>query len=1268
MKLVFNILTFLLLLNNCFSQQVYERKINWSIKSNITDSYEKKYLWFDNAVYLDHESMIPSHFELIKIDESISNYKNYSVTIENDIWGPINDAEYIAVDASAISVGNQNIVYSIAKEAGKKFVQISTPTIRLNRENRLEKLISFRVNIYPVASTNGSSVKLLKNPTKSSSVLSSGKWIKVFIENSGIHKITYSELQSFGLGNLSNVSIWGNGGKKLAFMNNQTSPDDLNPIPIYIEKGNDGIFNQGDYILFFAEGPKYPVYNPSVDMWTEEQHPYTKKTHYFITTDHTQTLIQTETQPLDANNYTSNSYDAIITFEQNDTNLVKSGREWFGDIFDLTTTRNYNTNLSNPEVGSELKVWLRAAARSAASSNYTVKVNSVNIGTLSLNGVIIGDELADLVSVKSQVFKTTIPNNNLTIELSYNKTIAASTGWLDFLTINARQRLVYNGSQLIYRDLLSTGTGRVTQFTIQTNSQNVQIWDVSNINQAKKIETTINAGSLSFKCSTESLRQFIAFEPSNTRSVSFVGEVANQNLHGLNQPDMVIVTHPTFLSHANELASIHRELDELNVVVLTNEQVYNEFSSGNPDVSSIRNLMRMLYQRANAENEFPRYLLLFGDGSYDNLSTKSSNTNYILTFQSERSINKIQSFITDDYFGLLDENEGEADGLLDIGIGRIPAKSTQEADVVIGKIKQYISSDNIGGWQNQLLFIGDDEDGNIHMQDANTLADYISINHNEYNIQKVFFDAYKQENSSGGASYPDATSAINTTINNGALLVNYTGHGNERWLSHEKVIMLDDVLSWKNYKSLSLFVTATCEFSRFDDYNLTSTGEWVLLSPKGAGIALLSTTRLVYSNPNFVLNYNFIKNIFAKSGVDNTYNTLGDLVRVTKNISGTGYNKRNFTLLGDPALKLRYPKYKIDLLSLNGKLLTEQTDTLKALSEVSINGQVLDFNGNLASNFTGLATITVFDKAKNITTLTNDGGYPMTFSSRENVIYKGNAAVEGGLFELDFIVPKDINYQYGSGRISLFATNNDETAMGSNESIIVGGISNFPAEDVTGPEIKIYLNDENFKNGGISDPNPKLLVKLFDESGINTTGIGIGHDLTATLSSDDLVQKFNLNNYYQSDVNDFKRGRVEFQLTNLSPGLKKMRVKAWDIYNNSSETEISFNVTSGNKLEIKNFYGFPNPFSDKTDMFFEHNQPDTDLDIEIQIFNYSGMLVKQIFYSEQNSGNYRIGPISWNGLNNTGSPLGRGIYICRLIVKSANGDTAQIQNKLVIMK
>ncbi|HPD95214.1 MAG TPA: type IX secretion system sortase PorU [Tenuifilaceae bacterium] len=1230
-----------------YGQDTLSRTIKWNIPSEISS---KKTPSFNGAVFQDATDNVPCYFELIPITGPENQIK-----IVDKVWQTYTETdEKVQKDTTAL--------ISISKSRGKNFAQVTIPALRV-KNNEVQLLRKFNILVY--TNTESKGISNLKE-NKKNSVLSSGTWVKVSVTKSGIYKINYNELETYGLTNLSNVSIWGNGGKTLPYYNYELSPDDLNPIPTYIYKGTDGIFNSNDYILFYAEGPDTYTYNATNDIWEYKHHNYSNTISYFITTDYPQTLIQEKSYLNSTPTYTTNQYDAFYTYEPNDTNLIESGREWFGDIFDLTTQRTYSTNFSNPVSGTTGKVLVRAAARADVSSNFSIQVNGTQVGTISLNAVSIGDELADVVSVKEQLFTFTQNSSPTEVKLTYSKPNSAAIGFLDYVTVNSRQQLKYNNNQLIFRDLQSKEVGKISNFTIDNATSNLQVWDISNINNSMLIKSQYSDSKLTFNVPTDSIRHFIAFDPDKALSVTFEEQVANQNIHGITNPEFIIVTHPNFTAQAEEIANLHAEYDGLNVTVVTTNQVYNEFSSGNRDVSAIRNMMRYFYNISATTSNSPKYLLLIGDGSYNNLSQDATNSNFVPTYQSARSINNTGSFVSDDYFGLLDENEGEASGLLDIGIGRFPVNTTEQAETVVSKVRKYLSYTDSGDWQSKLCFIGDDEDANVHMEDANTLAEYISTNHNEYNISKIFFDAYTQVATAGGESYPDVTKAINSAINNGLLLVNYTGHGNERWLAHEKVVMLDDILSWENSPMLPLFITATCEFSRFDNYHMTSSGEWVLLSPKGGAIALLSTTRLVYSSPNFVLNYNFIQNAFNKDSTGKHYR-LGDLIRISKNLSGSGNNKRNFSLLGDPALMLRYPSYNAVLQTVNDKPVTDN-DTISALDKVILTGNIEDENNQLVSNYNGVATVTVYDKKSEITTLANNGGTPMTFYCRDNIIYKGEANVTNGEFSLEFVVPKDINMAFGDGRVSIFATNSSTSALGSNESVIVGGVSDNPTTDNTGPEISIYFNDTLFTGNGITDSNPMLLVKLFDENGINTTGIGIGHDITATLTSPDgETNYFVLNPYYKANTNDFKVGFADYQLTNLTPGTYQLYLKAWDVYNNSSEKTIRFNVT-GNNFVIKNFYNYPNPFTNGTSIYFEHNRPDKELTAKVQVYDISGRLVKDFTPTTVNNGGYRVGPIFWNGTGNNGSKLPRGIYIGLLKVTTGDGESAQCRQKFVLSK
>lgn len=1205
---------------------------------------------------------MPQYTELLKLSTNKVN-----INIKNQNWQLLSTAEKLICDELQVD-DYQGFKYSIEWQNKKPYALISISTIRKNHAGELEKLIAFDIEI----NKNAADAAPAKNSTPSSlfkgeSVLRSGRWVKVNVSISGIYKITYSELEAWGLNN-ANISVWGNGGRALPYMNNQPCPDDLIPVPVQVVTGNDGVFNQGDYILFYAEGAETYEFLPEQEMWTKTQHPYSHHISYFLTIDQEPTPITTSPTPETPANQHTSAYDAVVVFEYNAINLVRSGRKWFGDLFDVNTTHEYHTKLQNPVHGSTMRVFVQMAAKSTQQTNFTISANSNTIGTLTM-GRIDGSSHSNVASIANTLITSTIPNNELTLKITYNKANTTDQGWLDFLAVNARQHLIFDGSQLTFWDSQSCGTGNITEFTLSNATSDTKIWDITQHNATMIIPTT-GSGTIRFTQNTDTLRRFIAFSPDNALTVEFDQEVENQNLHAMGQPELVIVTHPDFLAQAQELAQIHRQNDHMSVEVVTTTMVYNEFSSGTSDVSAIRNLMRMLYQRAQTYDEQPKYLLLFGDGSYDNRSLAKNNTNRIPTYQSENSINPVISYVTDDFFGLLDPDEGGEKGLLDIGVGRLPANSIDEAQTLLEKIKIYTSNQNIADWQNILCFVGDDGDNNTHMNDANQLADYVVENHPEFNVQKIFFDAYPLAVLPTGHRYPDVTNAINSRMNNGALLLNYTGHANERWLAYEKVVMSNDILAWQNLRALPLFVTATCEYSRFDDPNLVSAGELVLLSPKGGAIALLSTTRVVYSSPNFILNFNFIKNVFEKDTVTGNYRTLGELIKLSKNLSGSGNNKLNFTLLGDPALRLRYPSYGMNLTAIDGNTVDNLPDTLKSLDRVTLSGNVVDNHGNTDNNFNGTATIALYDKATLITTLGNNGNTPIQFKSQENILFRGTTPVENGHFNVEFILPKDINFAFGKGKISMFASNNQCSASGQYSNLLVGGINNNVEPDNQGPEIELYLNDLQFKNGGICGPNPKLLVKLRDPSGINTTGIGIGHDFTATISNQlGNKQVINLNAYYNSTGGHFDQGEAKYQLANLDLGLHKISVKAWDTYNNSTVAELKFRVTNDNQFEAQNLMCAPNPISDwGTAFYFEHNQPDVTFDIDLKIFGLTGNLVKHIELHDTNSGNYRYGPLPWDGKTQQGNNLSPGMYIARMQITTQNGQKRTLQQKILVIR
>ncbi|MBN2864213.1 MAG: type IX secretion system sortase PorU, partial [Bacteroidales bacterium] len=762
----------------------------------------------------------------------------------------------------------------------------------------------------------------------------------------------------------------------------------------------------------------------------------------------------------------------------------------------------------------------------------------------------------------------------------YNNGDSGAKGWLDFITLHGRKQNIFTGGTNFLSDAGSIAPARTTEFTVKSPAESPVIWDITDFSDPKIISYTKIGEDIRFKAPTETLRSFVLFLEKNTIEPLFRSEpVQNQDLHAAGPAEMAIITHPMFIKYAEKLADIHYKNSGLISQVVTIEEIYNEFSGGIPDIVAIRNFARMKYLRQSGTQQPFKYLLLFGDGSYENKTLPPGNPNFIPTYQSENSNVVVSSFTSDDFYGLLEEGEGEAEGTEDIGIGRLPVSDTSQAGIIIRKIASYIDPFNTGDWKNMICITADDEDGNTHMYDAEELSKILQNDVPAFRINKIYLDAFRQVTSINGQSYPEVTTAINDQMNSGALIFNYVGHGNENGLAHERVVTTENINSWKNGSRLPLFITATCEFSRFDDIDIniltgnmtgrTSAGEMVLLNEAGGGIALMTTTRVVYSAPNFFLNRNIYDFAFDVDADGNPLR-LGDIMRLAKNNSGSGTNKRNFSLLGDPAVRLAFPRHgRVITDSINQVAVTNGTDSLKALARITVSGHIEDPGGSIINDYNGLVSPVVFDKPANIKTLANDGGQIFNFEMRNNILFNGKTAATDGRFRFTFIVPRDIDYSYGEGKINYYTFEEGLDMNGSFSEIIVGGFAEAISDDTKGPDIKLYLNDTLFRDGGITDHNPKLLAIIQDENGINTTGAGIGHDIIAYLDKDPNTSIV-LNNYFENDFDNYMKGKVMYELSDLSEGNHSVTIKAWDNYNNSSLESVHFIVHEGGKFILRN--------------------------------------------------------------------------------------------------
>lgn len=1271
-----------------------EYSIKWvdPIKISMLEGQNAKTLAFQGADYLHSDHFLPRFYQKIELKGAENDF---SASITDALYEPLSEAEKNLISGKSNITSDIKITTSVHTQKKQLYGMVSFIPIRKNKTTgSYEKLVSFNLTTTPVSQLKASGRSI--RTYAANSVLQSGKWYKIATTTNGIYKLTYSFLSSLGIDmstvNPQNLRVYGNGGGMLAELNSVPRIDDLAENAIYLEDNGNSIFEPEEFALFYGTASNTWSYNQAgCPKFIHKTNLYSDSAFYYITFDlGVGKRIQNQASSTGTVTHTVTSFDDYAFTENNNINFIHSGREWYGEMFDNIANYSFSYSFPNIDLSGIATVKAQIASRyqdgsGSGNSDYSVSCQSGN--TIITIPEITGSDYDDYANIESGCFSFNPTSINPLLTVSVTKQTSMAVGWLDFIEVNARRKLIMNGKQLMFRDSESLGAGNVSEY-ILTSTTPVNIWDITDPVNIKLQSTALSGSNYQFVLPSDTLRQFLAYIGNDFDTPVKSGAVENQDLHAIGNKDMIIVTHPGFTSQALQLASFHETHDSLSTVVVSTNQIYNEFSSGSPDASAIRDFVKMFYDRAATPAETPDYLLLFGDGSYNNKS-RGTNTNFIPTYQSFNSTVPTTSYVSDDFFGLLDDNEGywsEIDNdAVDLGIGRFPVRNTAEAQTAVNKILAYTrsgippmlansnsctstTSSPFGDWRNIVCFIADDEDNNLHTVQANTLAQKMDTVYNNYNIDKIYLDSYKQEATPGGNRYPEASAAFNKRVEKGALIINYTGHGGEVGLAHERILEVSDINRWTNLNNMPLFFTATCEFSRYDDPDRTSAGEYVFLNPNGGGIALLSTVRLVFASPNFTLNQNFYNAAFVP--VNGKMPRLGDLYYYVKNqAGGNSVNSRNFTLLGDPALQLAYPKFNVSTDSVNfNPVSASASDTIKALSLVNVSGYVRDKNGSILSNYNGVLYPTVFDKPQSITTLSNDGvgsSPPMTFKIQKNILYKGKVSVTNGYFKFSFIVPKDIAYQFGAGRISYYAENGTEDANGYYEKIIIGGSNDSAAIDNTGPEVQLYMNDAKFVYGGLTNENPDLYAILKDQNGINTVGNGIGHDVTAILDAN-TENAIVLNDYYQSDLNSYKSGSIRYPFTELSEGKHTLDFKAWDVYNNSTKSYTEFVVAKSAELALSHVLNYPNPFTTKTSFYFEQNQCCQSLEVELQIFTVSGKLVKnfsQFVYTE----GFRSSPIEWDGRDDFGDKIGKGVYIYKLKIKTNEGDTAEKFEKLVIL-
>lgn len=1117
--------------------------------------------------------------------------------------------------------------------------------------------------------------------TVKNSVLSQGTWYKFAIDTTGIFKIDRAFLQNLGINtssiNPKNIKIYGNGGQLLPMLNSEFRYDGLQENAIIVNGEDDGSFDANDYILFYGKGPHQWNVVPSQPSLSRHQNNiYSNKAYYFLTIDNEQgKRIVNEPE------ITSQPIQQITTFndyvyvEEDKTNLFANGQQWFGKDLSFENTTSVKFNFENLDISQNIAVRVRGVAISSTLSDMNVKVNGQNLMTLNFANVPSTPNNLILARTEEAIQNISVSSNPIEIEITYNNNGNPSAkAFLDYVELIGVKNLIATGNQFSFRSFIASSlpSTSIIEYVIQNNSNITQVWNVTDYINPKIISNQSNANDFTFKTTGGPLREFIVLNDNDyfTPEILPVSQVPNQNLHSLQDIEYLIITRDYLLNEAERLAEYHRKNSGLTVKVIDLQQIYNEFSSGSPDLTGIRDFIRHFYLNATSDDTKIKYVCLFGDASFDYKDRINKNNNIVPAFQSFESFNLANSYVTDDYYGMMDATEGllSNSDKQDVATGRFPVTTIEEAKSTVDKTLNYYATTSFGDWRNSVTVVADDPDVAsefVLQQTVEKIADTIKNRRPIFNLTKIYADAFVQETSAGGERYPDVNEAINNAIESGTLIIDYFGHGGEDGWANERILEVPQIQDWNNPNTLPLMITVTCEFSRFDNPLRPTAGEFVFLNPTGGTTSMITTTREIFINVGQRFNELLVKKLFGFGGED--YSIAEAMMQMKNDPAATSEQRLFVFYLGDPAMKLAQAKPNIQLTKINNVDISQAADTLKALSRVTLEGVVTDASNATLTDFNGEISTTIFDKSVDRTTLDNNNfGNKLTFDAIESKIFRGRASVINGAFQFEFIVPKDIRIAFGKAKISMYADNKKIDKAGVNQEIVIGGIDENAPEDTVGPTIQLFMDDESFVDGGNTSESPHFIAVLEDASGINTSITAVDHDIIAILDGNQ-ANPYILNDFYQTELDDFTKGKVKFPFRNLEPGLHTINFKCWDTYNNPSESTLNFVVVDDRDLVLSNVLNYPNPFINYTEFWFNHNKPNEPLEVQIQIFTVSGKLIKTINQLVQSENLSRS--ISWNGLDDFGNKIGKGVYIYKLNVKSvlSNAKATKFE-KLVILQ
>lgn len=1099
------------------------------------------------------------------------------------------------------------------------------------------------------------------------SVLNNGKWVKIRVAETGVHCMTYDEIAAAGI-DPANLRIYGYGGAMLSQDFTLEKQDDLPSVAFYMHKGDDGIFGKGDYILFYAQGTDSWQY--SGNHFVHTRNPYSQYGYYFLTDDAgEQRLIQTA-EPLTDATYTADTYTAYMVHDKDSVNMVDvsgkagGGREFYGEQLNSMRKKLHVTFPFHDIVpNTELDIRCRVAGASGVASVFTMAVGDNTYSCTTER--ILASDFYTKATTNEKNDRFTLPadgTDKQVFQLSFSNSQAGSRGYLNYIEIAAVCKMVMTGQEMVMTNTEHLGASGNTRYTLSNATAGIELWDISKPTSIKRIPATLSGSNLTYIGYNTKIQTVLAVNTGTSAGwlkPTVIGRIPNQNLHALNNIDLVIICPEEFIPAAKTVADAHEKYDAITTTIVTDQQVYNEFSSGTPDATAYRWIMKMLYDRATNATQRPKWLLLYGDGSFDNrklLATSGPNT--LLTYQAVNSEVETKAYATDDYFGYLDNSEGTSDswGVMDIGVGRLPVSSVASAEGVAQKIATYLRNENPGKWQQQLMFVADDGDGNLHTRISDLAAERVRLKNKSFVVNKIYLDAYPQEKSASGESYPQAKSRFLNLLNSGVLFFDYSGHGGYNNISSEMLLSLRDCKLMTNANQ-GFWMLATCGFAHFDAYE-TSASEEAVINPDGGAIAVMSACRTVYASQNKLINQHLCDTLFGHKNDFSYRMTIGEACRIAKSMTGLAdENKLPYILLGDPAIRLHYPT--------DYRVRTEQaSDTLNALTLHNFTGWVENEQGDTAREFNGIVNISLLDKLQEIETLDNDQPDEdlksrYIYNDYPNTLYQGQARVNNGHFEYTFMTPKDIRYNFGKGRITYYALDSlNGEGIGHYEDLVIGGSAAVAIVDTVGPDLNIYLNSRSFVNGDKTTEQPHFFAELYDEHGINTVGSGIGHDLMLTIDSDP-NKMFVLNDYYASAGN-YQSGTVSYRMSDLEEGQHTLTFRAWDLLNNSSTKALSFEVVKGLEPTMYSVISYPNPVRVSEVMHFsiDYDQPDELTEMTVAVYSPAGALV---YHAEEKGTEQHSFSISEVHLT-------PGIYVYRVSLTKTDGSSTGKSGKLVVIE